>query len=81
MVSSTSFCSFGSFPRPSSSTIVLSGSVTGLSEEPDVFGGLAALVLPLPGGGGRVGERALELMLPDRFEGVAGRKVLSFVNS
>ncbi len=30
-----------------------------------VFDGLASFVLPLPGGGGRVGERALELTLPD----------------
>ncbi len=79
MVSSTTFCNYSSdFPRPSSSTTVLSGSVIILSAGAGVFGVVASLMLPFPGGGGRVGERSLELTLPERLKGPAGEETPFF---
>ncbi len=72
MVSSTNFDNSGDFLRSLPSPPILSGSVIFLSAGAGVFGVVASLMLPFPGGGGRVGERSLELTLPDKFEGVTG---------
>jgi hypothetical protein len=65
MMLSATFCYSGDFPRPLPSPTVLAGSVIILSAEAGVFGVVTSLVSPLPGGGGRVGERALELAITD----------------
>jgi hypothetical protein len=51
-----------------------------LSGGAGVFGNLAALELPLLGGGGEVWGESLKLTLPDRLKGFAGDETNPFLS-